>query len=186
MPPKKSKKSKRPLSSPENDIVPEKRLANNQSPSEPVTNTQSTMQNNMSSPGYIQPINMSNMSTMANYQTPVGTFYTPQSQGMPHQQQQCYNNSQSPQQQPVQQNNDSFQQIVIERLNSMDKRLSKLDRIEDQLSSIANKLLSLDTRVTSLELTSRDNRSKINDLEASRAYDTQVCEDIQSKKQCTR
>ncbi|XP_060585205.1 uncharacterized protein LOC132741129 [Ruditapes philippinarum] len=129
------------------------------------------------------------MSNLNNYQTPMNTFYTPP----PHQPQTYYNNptnvlqstQNSPQNQhPSQtgfQSNEGFQQFVVDRLTSMDNRLSKLDSIEQQISVITSKMTSLDTRVTFLEATARESDSKMNDIEKSKAFDSQICDELQKK-----
>lgn len=193
--------NKRPLSSPDNsDLAPEKRQTQCD-PSPGPTNfltmamsqgqgqgayspNQKYMNTNMSTPGYVQPSNMSNMTnmnsmnTMSNYQTPPSAYYTP----LPAPPQHHTVAHNSPSQQQPQQSTENFQQFVVDKLNSFDKRLGKLDSIETQLSTLSQKLSTMDTRVYSLETSVHETNSRVTDIETSRAFDAQTCDEIKLKQ----
>ncbi|KAH3805914.1 hypothetical protein DPMN_134224 [Dreissena polymorpha] len=108
-----------------------------------------------SQPVYMQPMNMSSMSNMNNYQSQPGAFYTPQ-QNMPPNTQ--YKINASPQMQPnipPPTYNDNFQKSVLYQLRPLENRFNKLDSIETQLSNLTMKLSNMDVRVISLEGTVR-------------------------------
>ena len=139
------------------------------------SNSQSDFQNSVSSNNYIQPLNMNSMNSYANYQTPVGAFYTP-----PQQQQQFINPS------PIQNAGlstmGSFQQLILERLDSLDKKLGKLDSIESKMSDITKKLSSMDSRLCSLEKSQQESNQTVQELENSRLFDGQSVDDLKSKQ----
>ena len=83
---------------------------------------------------------------------------------------------------PQQTGNVNFQQFVIDKLESLDRRLNKLDSIEIQISSLSNKLSKMDDRVSSLEGSFHNSSRRITEIEASRAYDAQTCDELQSKQ----
>ena len=157
---------KRTLSSPDNggDGQPKKKTS--------VDNTSSqenngTFQNSVNSQGYIQPMHMSSMNNYATYQTPVCTFYTPpQQQFLPQ-----HINISSEQ-------NTNFQQTILHRLDSLDKKLGKLDSIENKISTISQKMTSMDTRLSALEHLNQ----KMQDLEKSRLFDSQSVDELKSKQ----
>lgn len=124
---KPNRKPKRALQSPEDSgNLPEKRSTVD-------TGKQcTTSENNMASPGYVQPLNMANMANMNSYQTPVGASYTPQQTPVSSQQPYIMGMQPQPMASPnnSQQSIPNFQQTVLDRLNSMDKRLSVLDSID--------------------------------------------------------
>lgn len=165
MPPKsKSKKgkNKRTLSnsSPDNTVnLPGKTLKyGNKSP--PTSDQSIPSPVTMATPSYIQPMNMSNMVDMSNYQTPVGTFIMPPQTQIPTYTQFMSLQLAAPSAVPVQQtqsqmSTDNFQQYVMEKLNVMDKRLSKLDTIETHLSEVTRQISQIETRVKSLETVSQ-------------------------------
>ena len=78
--------------------------------------------------------------------------------------------------------NETFQRQVLDKLSSLDQRLTKLDSIEKHLTSLATKITSIDTRVTSLESSAKVMNSKVVEVEASRAYDTQSCDELKDKQ----
>lgn len=86
--------------------------------------------------------------------------------------------------QPINQSqqSNSFQQIVLERLESMDKRLSKLDTIEKQLSSLSVKMTSLDNRILALETSSKETNDRLTQVENSRMFDSQANDELRSKQ----
>lgn len=137
----------------------------------------------MNSEGFIQPMNMANINNLNSYQTPVDTFYTPPPPLPVHQQQnrQQYPSSQQTQYSPQmynQQNTEKFQQFVVDRLTSLDSRLNILDTIEKQLSLLSDKLSSMDTRVTILESSVKTVDTRITEVEASRAFDSQLNDEM--------
>ncbi|KAH3695822.1 hypothetical protein DPMN_083280 [Dreissena polymorpha] len=155
------------------DSLPEKRTDYRASPCEKMTT--------QSQPVYMQPMNMSAMSNMNNYQSQPGAFYTPQ-QNMPPNTQ--YRINASPHMQPnipPPTYNENFQKSVLDQLRSLDNRLNKLDSIETQLSNLTMKLSNMDVRVTSLEGTVRKVDSRVTDVETSRAFDSQTCEELKLK-----
>ena len=83
---------------------------------------------------------------------------------------------------PQQVGNLNFQQFIIEKLESLDRRLNKLDTIETQISGLSQKLSIMDGRVSSLEGKVHNNNYRLTEIEASRAYDSQTCDDLQSKQ----
>lgn len=171
---KKHGDKKRPLTSPElTDSQPEKRTVINDNSIPTNTSTDFTGIYSMASPGFVQPLNMANMSNMANYQTPVGTFFSPPPNTVPY-----FNQGSN----LSQQSNTNFQQAILDRLDSMDKRLGKLDSIEQQLTKVTQKLSNLESRITVLESSSQDLDKRVGDVEASRAVDSQTCDDILSKQ----
>ena len=64
----------------------------------------------------------------------------------------------------------------------MDRRLNKLDVIESQISSMSQKLSLMDGRVSSLENNVSHHNKTLCDIEASRAYDAQTCDEIRSQQ----
>jgi len=124
-------------------------------------------------------MNMASLGPYSAYQTPMGAFYSPvptptqpQSGSFQHA------TGQSP---PLPQSQDSFGQI-LNRLNSLDKRLEKLDSIEKQLTNMNSKISNIDLRVSSLESSSKDISSRLTELEATRAFDTSVSDEISRKQ----
>ncbi|KAH3865003.1 hypothetical protein DPMN_028037 [Dreissena polymorpha] len=172
----KNKKRKNALVSPDNlnvDSLPEKRSDYRASPCETMAS--------QSQPVYMQPMNMSSMSNMNNYQSQPGAFYTPQQNIPPNT---PYHINASPQMQPnipPPTYNENFQKSVLDQLRSLDTRLNKLDSIETQLSNLTMKLSNMDVRVTSLEGTVRKVDSRVTDVETSRAFDSQTCEELKLK-----
>ena len=161
---------KRTLSSPDNggDGQPEKKTSVDTTSSQ---ENNGTFQNSVNSQGYIQPMNMSSMNNYANYQTPVGTFYTPpQQQFLPQ-----HINLSSEQ-------NTNFQQTILDRFDSLDKKLGKLDSIENKISTISQKMTSMDTRLSALEHSTTDSNQKMQDLEKSRLFDSQSVDELKSKQ----
>ncbi|XP_045163587.2 uncharacterized protein LOC123527917 [Mercenaria mercenaria] len=61
-------------------------------------------------------------------------------------------------------------------------RLKKLDSIQEQLSSLNQKISVMDGRVTSLEESMSKTNDRLNTVENSRAYESQVCDDLISKQ----
>lgn len=53
----------------------------------------------------------------------------------------------------------------------MEAKLTKLDKIETNIASISNRVASLETRIKSVD-------EKVTELETSRAYDSQVCDEL--------
>ena len=171
-----TKKRKNAQVSPDNlniHPLPEKRPDSRASPS----GTMDTQQ------GYIQPMNMSTMGNINNYQTQPETFYSPR----PNTSQSTQYIHASPQLQPTvippvcNSYSDSFQKSVLDKLMSLDNRLNKLDSIEKQLTSLSTKISNMDVRVTSLEGSVRGVDSRVTEVEASRAFDSQICDDLKSK-----
>ena len=78
--------------------------------------------------------------------------------------------------------NFNFQQFVVDKLEALDRRLNKLDIIETQMSSLSQKLSNMDGRVSSLEGKLHTNNCRISEIEASRAYDSQTCDELQTKQ----
>lgn len=76
----------------------------------------------------------------------------------------------------------SFQQTVLNKLELLDKRLQKLDNIETQVDSMARKMNSMDTRITFMESKLSDYNNKVLEIEASRAHDSQTCDELSSKQ----
>ena len=66
----------------------------------------------------------------------------------------------------------SFQQSVLDKLESIGK----------QLSSVSQKMTDLDKRVSSLENTALGNSRKLIEIDASRAHDSKVCDELLSKQ----
>ena len=95
---------------------------------------------------------------------------------------------QSPQAMPMQtapqqpSNVNNFQQFVIDKLEAMDRRLTKLDNIEHQLSTLSQKLSNMDGRVSSLESKISAHNNQLSDIEVSRAYESQTCDEIRSEQ----
>jgi hypothetical protein len=75
----------------------------------------------------------------------------------------------------------TYNQMVLDKLEALDKRLNKLDTIEAQVKSIHERVASLDTRLTFLETSVHDHGRKLIDIEASRNYDAQVCTELENK-----
>lgn len=172
-------------SSPDNTVkLPEKSAkCSDKTPplstSSPITNC-----TQMSSPCYAQPMNMANMSNMASYQTPAGSFYTTPPAQTIHPTQ--FINQPpiplSPAQTTCAGATENFQQYIIDKLNSMDKRLCKLDTIESQLTDLSRKINQIDNRVISLEASSREANSRLTEIETSKAVESEVFDDIISKQ----
>lgn len=76
----------------------------------------------------------------------------------------------------------SYNQIILDKLEMMNKRLCKLDSIESQVKSINERVVTIDTRLTLLETSVREQGRRLNDIEASRNYDSQVCHDLETKQ----
>ena len=74
----------------------------------------------------------------------------------------------------------NFQQFVIHTLQSLDKRLNKLDTIETQISSLSQKISNMDGRVSSLENNVYAQKVQLAEFEASRAFDSQTCDELKS------
>ncbi|XP_052814059.1 uncharacterized protein LOC128241124 [Mya arenaria] len=64
----------------------------------------------------------------------------------------------------------------------MDKRLVRLDVIEKQLSDVSSKLSGMDRRVVSLKTASHDVNTRLIELEATRAFESSVNDDIAKKQ----
>ena len=80
-------------------------------------------------------MNMASTNAYGNYQTPAGGFHTPmQQQCLP----QMVNQSSTHQFSLCV----SFQQAILDRLDSLDNRLGKLDSIEKQISNLTKKVTS--------------------------------------------
>lgn len=119
--------------------------------------------------------------------------------GTPSQQQLVYNTQQSPigngQQQmpPVQamyQDNMNTMvmsdiQSILHRLESrmeaVDSKMNKLNDIEKQVKSMSLQFSKFENRVTSLETEVTQTNKRVVDLENSRAFDSQTCEEVNSK-----
>ena len=71
---------------------------------------------------------------------------------------------------------------MVDKLEALDRRLNKLDIIEHQMSSLTQKLSNMDGRVSSLEGKVHNTNCRINEIEASRAYDSQTSDEIQTKQ----
>ena len=72
----------------------------------------------------------------------------------------------------------NFQQFVIDKLQSFDRRLNKLDTMESQISSLSQKISNIDGRVSSLENTVYTQTVQLAEYEASRAFDSQTCDEL--------
>jgi Leucine-rich repeat (LRR) protein len=83
--------------------------------------------------------------------------------------------------QQLQSNGTNFNQIILEKLDAMDNRLRKLDSIETQKTKMSQKLTLMDERVSSLERQSFDLNKQVSDIELSRQYDSQICDEIKTK-----
>ena len=68
------------------------------------------------------------------------------------------------------------------KMGDMDSKLKTLDSINSQVNSLNVKLSKFDDRVTSLETKLCETNSRLVDIEASRAFDSQTCDEI--KKKC--
>ena len=114
---------------------------------------------------------------------PHGGYFTPPSHP-PSQ----FNSSQSQYQsqtqipQSPQQPNYNFQQLVLDKLENMEQRLFKLDSIDNKLCELTKKMTVMDGRVSSLESKVSDNMRTLIGIEASRAHDSQTCDEIQTKQ----
>jgi len=60
----------------------------------------------------------------------------------------------------------------------MDKRLTMLDSINSKVTEMSHKMSEFDTRVCRLESGLSDHTGKIADLERSREFDSQTCDEI--------
>ena len=109
---------------------------------------------------------------------PHGPYYTPPSQYSS----QTQFNTQSQVPNSPQQPNFNFQQIVLDKLFNMEQRLNTLDSIDSKLSNLTQKMTIMANRVSSLESKVNGNYRKLNDIEASRAHDSQTCDEIQNKQ----
>ena len=133
------------------------------------------VQNYLNTSGYIQPMNMASTNAYGNYQTPPGVFHTPmQQQFLP----QMVNQSSTQQSSP----GVSFQQAILDRLDSLDNRLGKLDSIEKQLSNLTKKVTSMESRLSVLETTCTESKLKITELENSRSFDSHILDEVKNKQ----
>jgi len=73
-------------------------------------------------------------------------------------------------------------QAVMDTLEQIDSKLRKLDSIETQLKDMSGKLSQIEDRVSSLESKSLSTNSKLTEIEASRHYDSQTCDEIRRKQ----
>lgn len=108
-------------------------------------------------------------------QCPPGSFSSPQ---------QYYTNYTGQQQlgSPQCQGINSNIQIIINKLELMEKHLGKLDNIEKQVSTMSQKMNSLDTRITFLENKVSDYNGTLTELQVSRSHDSATCDEILSKQ----
>ena len=70
----------------------------------------------------------------------------------------------------------------MDKLEQIDSKLRKLDSIETQLKDMSGKLSQIEDRVSSLESKSLSTNSKLTEIEASRHYDSQTCDEIRRKQ----
>jgi chaperonin cofactor prefoldin len=117
---------------------------------------------------------MSNMNNMSSNVTPNMNTYMPACSPTP-----IYQTIGSPVSVPPP---PSYHQMVLDKLESMDKRLNKLDYIEQQVNKINERVSSLDTRISHMESKLHDQGRKLIDIEASRNFDAQLCDEIQKKQ----
>lgn len=68
--------------------------------------------------------------------------------------------------------------MILDRLTSMDTRLNKLDSIEAQMINISGQVTQLDTRLVVVENKVRDSNNKLNEIEASRNFESQSLDEI--------
>lgn len=127
-----------------------------------------------------------------NIQTPC---YTSPSQQMQYQQNAGQYIQQSPAnniqfQQPVYQDNLSSRDLsdIVATLKRLETKMNKLDAIEQKVSTMSEKISSFERRVTSLESVLADTNKQVsdtskrmNEIETSRVYDSQVCDDLNNK-----
>lgn len=71
---------------------------------------------------------------------------------------------------------------IMQRFDTIDRRLCKLDSIETQVSQLSQKMTDIDKKVGSLEHDLHEQSRKIVDLEASRNFDSAQCNDLKSKQ----
>jgi hypothetical protein len=64
---------------------------------------------------------------------------------------------------------------------SIETKLSKLDKLESEMCKISQKISSVETRVLSLETKVTDTNSRLTEMEVSRNFDTQVCDELSNK-----
>lgn len=117
------------------------------------------------SPSYqvVQPMPLFQTPGPGNVQTPVQTYYTPQ------------------QHIPAVSQNTNIQatlEMLLQKVNNIDSRLNKLDSIEKSVESVKTKLNSIESRVTKLERGFEASEKKLVDLETSRSFDAQNCDEL--------
>ena len=83
----------------------------------------------------------------------------------------------------------SINQVILNKLESiesrqqtMERRLDKLDIIENQVTNLSQKFNQMETRLSSLESKLYQYDRKLNEIEASRHFDSQTCDEIKSKQ----
>jgi hypothetical protein len=76
----------------------------------------------------------------------------------------------------------SYHQMVLDKLEVMNKKLCKLDLIESEVKKVNERVAALDSRITFLESGLNEQRRKINDIETSRNFDADVCKQIEDKQ----
>ena len=94
--------------------------------------------------------------------------------------QQFYNSQH--QQYQVQQNQTPSLHVILEKLDNMDRRLNKLDSIETQIVEMNKSVLLMGSRISSVERTMNETNTKLFDLEVSRNFDSQLCEELKQKQ----
>lgn len=75
---------------------------------------------------------------------------------------------------------------IMNRLNSIDKKLVSLTSIEKQLTTINNKISSLDTRLTENERVVKDVQRTVSDLEVSRNFDSATLDSLKTKTETNK
>jgi len=77
----------------------------------------------------------------------------------------------------------SHSHMILNRLNSFDKRIVKLESIKKQLTNMNSKISGIDLRVSSLNLSSsKDISSRLAELDATRAFDISISDEICRKQ----
>ena len=157
---KQKKRTKSQASPTSVDLVPEKRTATDRELRE-MAQSQPPVQTPVS------PMPQSFLASIPPYPGNYQQSYSPVCNGLPS---------------PTPQYNGNFNQLLLDKLDTMDKRLQKLDTIEQQLSFMSHKMTLMDNRVSSLELTLSDTNNKIRDIETSHEIDAKTRGDMISKQ----
>ena len=113
--------------------------------------------------------------------------YTPQPMGQPHMQTTSPQRADLPEVSPSGIDKEMFTSLM-DKLASIEKaqsqiqtKLSKLDSVESNVKSMMSKLTKMESRIDSLEVQCKSTDAKIIDLEASRNFDSQLCDELKQE-----